>query len=166
MDPTQYFLDTIDLTSGQATQLNLQASASMGINYHIGTHFSTFEFGGQFRNEHKGQAAYSPEYDSNNGTAMSQYLGTFTNDHFYGGSYRLGPVTEFSKITGDLYANPENFTLDEGTTHLQSDAANYNLQERVSAGYIMNTVQFGRFHLQTGAAHRGHGYFNILVISS
>jgi len=155
LDPTQYFLDTIDLTYGQATQLNLQASASMGINYHLGSHFSTFEFGGQFRNEHKGQDAYSPEYDSNNGTAMSQYLGTFTNNHFYGGSYRLGPVTEFSKITGDLFTNPGNFTLDEGTTHLQSDAANYNLQERVSAGYIMNTIQFGRFHLQTGLRIEG-----------
>ncbi|MGA2252060.1 TonB-dependent receptor [Terracidiphilus sp.] len=149
-DPSQYSLDTIDLTFGQATQINLQASASMGINYHLGSHFSTFEFGGQFRNEHKGQDAYSPEYDSNNGTAMSQYLGTFTNNHFYGGSYHLGPVTEFSLITGDLAQNPGNFTLDEGTTHLQSDAANYNLQERVSAGYIMNTIQLGRFHLQTG----------------
>jgi TonB-dependent receptor len=149
-DPTQYALDTIDLTFGQATQLNLQASGAMGINYHLGSHFSTFEFGGQFRNEHKGQDAYSPEYDSNNGTAMSQYLGTFTNNHFYGGTYHLGPVTEFSQITGDLALNPGNFTLDEGTTHLQSDAANYNLQERVSAGYVMNTIQLGRFHLQTG----------------
>jgi TonB-dependent receptor len=149
-DPTQYALDTIDLTFGQATQLNLQAGASMGINYHLGTHFSTLEFGGQFRNEHKGQDAYSPEYDSNNGTPMSQYLGSFTNNHFYGGSYRLGPVTNFASITADLASNPGNFTLDEGTTHLQSDAANYNLQERVSAGYIMNTIQFGHFHLQTG----------------
>ena len=149
-DLTQYALDTVDLTFGQATQLNLQGSASMGINYHLGSHFSTIEFGGQFRNEHKGQDAYSPEYDSNNGTAMTQYLGTFTNDHFYGGSYRLGPVTNFALITNDLASNPGNFTLDEGTTHLQSDAANYNLQERVSAGYIMNTIQFGRFHLQTG----------------
>jgi TonB-dependent receptor len=149
-DPTQYFLDTIDLTFGQATQLNLQASASMGINYHLGSYFSTFEFGGQFRNEHKGQDAYSPEYDSNNNTAMNQYLSTFTNHHFYGGSYHLGPVTEFSKITDDLAQNPGNFTLDEGTTHLQSDAANYNLQERVSAGYLMNTIQLGHFRLQTG----------------
>ena len=154
-DPSQYALDTIDLTSGQASQLNLQASASMGINYHLGTHFSTLEFGGQFRNEHKGQDAYSPEYDSNNNTPMSQYLGSFTNDHFYGGSYRLGPVTSFSAITGDLASNPSNFTLDEGTTHLQSDAANYNLQEKVSAGYIMNTVQLGRFHLQTGLRFEG-----------
>jgi TonB-dependent receptor len=149
-DPSGYALDTIDLTSGQATQLNLQASGAMGINYHLGTHFSTLELGAQFRNEHKGQDAYSPEYDSNNNTAMSQYLGSFTNNHFYGGSYHLGPVTSFDEITSDLSANPANFTLDEGTTHLQSDASNYNLQERVSAGYIMNTIQFGRFHLQTG----------------
>jgi len=154
-DPTQYSLDTIDLTNGQATQLNLQAGAAAGFNYHLGSHASTFEFGGQFRNEHKGQNAYSPEYDSNNGTAMSQYLGTFTNPHFYGGSYHLGPVTSFNQITGDLAANPANFTLDEGTTHLQSDAANYNLQERVSAGYFMNTIEFGRFHLQTGLRFEG-----------
>jgi TonB-dependent receptor len=154
-DPAKYFLDTVDLTSGQATQLNLQASASMGVNYHLGSHFSTIEFGGQFRNEHKGQDAYSPEYDSNNGTPMSQYLGSFTNNHFYGGSYRLGPVTSFSLITGDLASNPGNFSLDEGTSHLQSDAANYNLQERVSAGYIMNTIQLGRFHLQTGLRIEG-----------
>lgn len=149
-DPSGYALDTIDLTTGQATQLNLQASGAMGINYHLGTHFSTLEFGAQFRNEHKGQDAYSPEYDSNDNTPMSQYLGSFTNNHFYGGSYYLGPVTSFDKITSDLNANAADFTLDEGTTHLQSDASNYNLQERVSAGYIMNTIQFGRFHLQTG----------------
>jgi len=149
-DPTQYSLQTIDLTSGQATQLNLQAGAAMGINYHLGGHFSTLEFGGQFRNEHKGQDAYSPEYDSNNGPSMTPYLGTFTNRHFYGGSYTLGPVTNFDLLTADLAANPGSYTLDEGTTHLQSDAANYNLQERVSAGFVMNTIQFNRFQLQTG----------------
>ena len=150
LNPTNYKLDTIDLTSGQASQLNLQAGAAMGINYHLGTHASTVEFGGQFRNAHKGQDAYAPEYDSNNGTSMTKYPGSFTNSHFYDGSYPLGPVTNFDSITGDLTANPGNFTLDEGTTHLQSDAANYNLQERVSAGYIMNTIELGRFHLQTG----------------
>jgi TonB-dependent receptor len=155
-DPSQYSLSTIDLTSGQATQLNLQAGASAGLNYHLGTHASTLEFGGQFRNEHKGQDAYSPEYDSNNGTALSQYLGTFRNPKFYGGSYPLGPVSSFEAITKDLATNPANFTLDEGTSHLQSDAANYNLQERVSAGYIMSTLELGsRFHLQTGLRLEG-----------
>ena len=103
--PANYSLQTIDLTSGQATQLNLQAGGSMGINYHLGTHFSTIEFGAQVRNEHKGQDAYSPEYDPNNDTTMTPFLGTFTNPHFYGGSYHLGPVTSFDSITGDLSAN-------------------------------------------------------------
>jgi TonB-dependent receptor len=149
-DPDNYALDTIDLTFGQATQLNLQASGAMGFNYHLGAHSSVFELGGQIRNEHKGQDAYSPEYDSNDGTPMTQYLGKFTNPHFYGGSYHLGPVTSFDLLTGDLATNPSAYTLDEGTTRLQSDAANYNLQERVTAGYAMNTVEMGRFHLQTG----------------
>ncbi|MGC2620416.1 MAG: TonB-dependent receptor, partial [Acidobacteriaceae bacterium] len=149
-DPDNYALDTIDLTFGQATQLNLQASGAMGFNYHLGSHSSVFEVGAQVRNEHKGQDAYSPEYDSNNGPTMTPYLGKFTNPHFYGGTYHLGPVTSFDLITGDLAANPSAYTLDEGTTRLQSDAANYNLQERVTAGYLMNTLEMGRFHLQTG----------------
>jgi TonB-dependent receptor len=150
-NPANYALETIDLTFGQATQLNLQANGAMGVNYHLGSHASTLEFGGLIRNEHKGQDAYSPEYDSNNGPSLTPYLGTFTNPHFYGGSYHLGPVTSFDLLTGDLAANPSAYSLDEGTTHLQSDASNYNLQERVSAGYVMNTVQLGaRVHLQTG----------------
>jgi len=150
-DPDSYSLDTIDLTFGQATQLNLQASGALGINYYLGSHSSTLEFGGQIRNEHKGQDAYSPEYDSNNGPGLTPFLGTFTNPHFYSGSYILGPVTNFDLLTSDLASNPSSYTLDEGTTHLQSDAANYNLQERVAAGYIMNTVSLGnKVHLQTG----------------
>jgi TonB-dependent receptor len=151
-DPTQYAIQDINTTTGQSSQLNLQASGAMGISYHLGTHNSTLEFGGQFRNEHKGQNAYSPQYDviAQTPATMSQFLSSFTNSHFYGGSYQLGPVTSFDSITADLATNPQNYTLDEALTHLSSDAANYNLQERVSSGYIMNTLEFGRFHLQTG----------------
>jgi hypothetical protein len=85
-DPTQYALQDINTTTGQATQLNLQAGAAMGINYHLGTHASTLEFGGQFRNEHKGQAAYSPTYDNGATPLMSQFLSNFSNPKFYGGS--------------------------------------------------------------------------------
>jgi TonB-dependent receptor len=154
-DPTQYQLADINLTTGQATQLNLQASAAMGINYHLFGRNSMLEFGGQFRNEHKGQDAYSPTYDMGATPLMSQFLSDFTNPKFYGGTYQLGPVTDFSRITSYLAANPTLQPLDVAATHLASDAANYNLQERVSAAYIMNTLNFGRFHLQTGLRIEG-----------
>jgi TonB-dependent receptor len=161
-DPAQYQLEDINTTSGQATQLNLQASAAMGINYHLGTHASTLEFGGQFRNEHKGQDAYSPTYDwsavanpPSSTAPESQFLSSFTNKHFYGGSYYLPPVTNFDLITAYL-SQPGAPPLDVAATHQASDAANYNLQERVPAGYIMNTLQLGsKFHLQTGLRLEG-----------
>jgi TonB-dependent receptor len=154
-DPSQYALKDINLTTGQATQLNLQASGSMGINYHLGTHTSTLEFGAQVRNAHKGQYAFSPTYDnySNNATPpmMSQFTNKFTNPSYYGGSYQFGPVTNFDLVANWLATNPGALPLDEAATHLNSDPANYNLQERITAGYIMNTVDLGsRFHLQTG----------------
>jgi TonB-dependent receptor len=150
-DPSQYALSDINLTTGQATQLNLQAGGAMGINYHLGTHASTFEFGAQFRNEHKGQAAYSPTFDNGDTPPMTQFLSNFTNPHFYGGSYYLPPVTNWNLFTAYLTNNPGALPLDVPATHQNSDPSNYNLQERVGAGYVMNTLEFaGRFHLQTG----------------
>ncbi len=155
-DPSQYALSDINLTTGQATQLNLQAGGAMGINYHLGTHASTFEFGAQFRNEHKGQAAYSPTYDNGDTPPMTQFLSNFTNPHFYGGSYYLPPVTNWNLFTAYLANNPGAIPLDVATTHQNSDPSNYNLQERVGAGYVMNTLEFGsRFHLQTGLRIEG-----------
>lgn len=159
-DPSQYQLTDVNLTSGQSVQLNLQASGDMGINYHLGSHSSTLQFGAQIRNEHKGQFAFSPTYDCNAPTAncgpnatppMTQFTTSFTNPSFYGGSYHMGPVTNFESITNWLAANPGALPLDEAATHLGSDAGNYNLQERVTSGYIMNTLDLtSRLHLQTG----------------
>jgi TonB-dependent receptor len=154
-DPTQYALKDINLTTGQSSQLNLEASGSIGLNYHLGSHTSIFEFGALIRNAHKGQYAFSPTYDTfcDNCTPplLSQFTTKFTDPSYYGGSYKFGPITNFDLITNWLAANPGALPLDEEATHLNSDPGNYNLQERITAGYIMNTVDFGsKFHLQTG----------------
>jgi TonB-dependent receptor len=156
-DPTQYHLTEIDLTSGQTTQLNLQASASYGLNYHVGGHFSTLEFGAKVRNQHKGQYAYSPTYDNvnapdsdANGIPMSQFIGPIHNNDYYDGSYQMGPLTNYDAIVAFRSANPSYFPLDEDATHIGSDASNFNLQQRIAAGYIMNTTQFNKLRLQAG----------------
>jgi TonB-dependent receptor len=154
-DPTQYALQDINLTSGQSSQVNLQGSGSIGLNYHLGSRASVFEFGALIRNAHKGQDALSPTYDNfaSNVTPplMSQFTTPFTNPTFYGGSYKYGPVVSFEATEKWLAANPGALPLDEGATHSNSDPANYNLQERITAGYIMNTVDLGsKLHLQTG----------------
>lgn len=159
-DPTQYTLTEYDGTTGATSQVNLQGAFSMGKNYHLGAHSSTFEFGFKERNAHKGQDAYSPVYDqtfipnpSNPPNAlMSGFLSGFTNPHYYFNAYPLGPVTNYNTIVNNLnnVVSQGVLALDEPATIFGSDASNFDLTERVSAAYAMNTIEFGRFRLQTG----------------
>jgi TonB-dependent receptor len=156
-DPSQYTLTEFDGTQGETSQVNLQAAVSHGINYHLGSHFSTFEFGFKVRNAHKGQDAYSPTYDqaflANPAISpMTNYLSGFTNPNYYFHAYPLGPVTNYNTIANNLNDEiaQEVLSLDEPSTVFGSDLSNFDLTERVSAGYAMNTIEFGRFRLQTG----------------
>jgi TonB-dependent receptor len=58
-------------------------------------------------------------------------------------------------MVGYFDANMSQFSLDVNDTHFGSDPDNFNLVERVSAGYIMNTVNFNRLRLQTGLRIEG-----------
>jgi TonB-dependent receptor len=150
-DPTVYQLSELDLTSGQTTQINLQGSASYAFNYKVNGHSSTLEFGAKVRNQHKGQDAYSPTYDNEpGGILMSQFIGPIHNNDYYDGSYKMGPLTDYDAIVAYAQANPTLFPIDEDATHVGSDASNFNLQQRITAGYAMNTMQFGKLHLQAG----------------
>jgi len=152
-DPNNYLLDSFRTTSGSAVELDLQEMAGMGFNYHMGSHAATLEFGGEFRNEHAFEEAYTPEYDLS-GTAtdltMVPFLNGFDNKHYYDGTYYMGPVTDWNKLTAYVEANPADFTLDEGATQEASQSADFDLVQHLSAGYVMNTINWPGFSLQTG----------------
>jgi TonB-dependent receptor len=150
-DPSVYQLSELDLTSGQTTQINLQGSAAYAFNYHVGSHFSTFEMGAKVRNQHKGQFAYSPTYDNEpGGILMSQFLSPIHNNNYYDKSYNMGPLTDYDSIVAFAKTNPSLFPLDVDATRIGSDASNFNLEQRITAGYVMNTTQFGKLHVQAG----------------
>ncbi len=165
-NPANYYLAEYDGTQGLTSQVNLQGAISYARNYHLGSHFSTIEFGTKLRNAHKGQNAYSPTYDISNcvdsngvlvpgfsGCTMSSFLRTFTNPHYYFNAYNLGPVTSYNTIVNN-FQNTVNgvpfLSLDEPATLFGSVLSNFDYTERVSSAYAMNTIEFGRFRLQTG----------------
>jgi outer membrane receptor protein involved in Fe transport len=159
-DPSQYTITEYDGTQGITSQVNLQGSLSYARNYHLGSHFSTIEFGAMIRNAHKGQDATSPTYDqtfipnpSNPPVSpMTNYLSGFTNPNYYFNKYPLGPVTDYNKIVANLNTviNRGVLAYDGPASIFGSALSNFDLTERISAGYIMNTIEFGRFRLQAG----------------
>jgi TonB-dependent receptor len=81
---------------------------------------------------------------------MDNFVGSFRNNNYYDGSYKFGPAADWDKIVAYYNTNQSTFSTDEAATHLNSDASNYNLNERITAGYLMNTLEMGKLHLQTG----------------
>ncbi|HWF13463.1 MAG TPA: TonB-dependent receptor [Candidatus Acidoferrales bacterium] len=134
-----YALNQITINHGLTAQLNLQFDGEMAKRYHIGSHPATFEFGGKFRNAHKFDDAYSITTTPNSGVSIpvSQFPNDLTNNNYYGGAYKLGPNPAFQDILNFANANPSEFTI---ASSQGVDPSNYDLVEKVSAGYIMNTV--------------------------
>ena len=152
-DPNNFSLHSVTADSGETAQLNLQGAASFSKNHHLGSHPSTLEIGGKIRNAHKFDDGFENEWDPSGTLLLSQFVGGFHNSNYYGGHYPFGPAANWDKITGFVAANPGAFSFTPGCPYCSDQA--FNLVERISAGYLMNTVDLGRFRLITGMRFEG-----------
>ena len=144
-DPTKYFYQGQRLQFTYYPELDLGFGGSVGLPYSIGTHSSTLEVGGRFRNEHKFENQNTQNFATNAGgedptLAMTNFLNDFSDPNYYSGAYKFGPAVDYHKV------------LIFGAQHLKSQIIgnSFNQLEMVSAGYAMNTTNFGRFRLVLG----------------
>ena len=154
--PSNLYLNQIQRDLGPSQQLNLQAGAGMAKRYHLGSHSSTFEFGGKFRNNHKYDEGYvqtlSPNasmFTNGLGPLLSQFPNRLTNSGYYnGGNYNLGYNPSYEDVMAYATANSNLFT---STSTQGFDGQQFNLVEKVGAGYLMNTIDLSsRLTLVTG----------------
>ena len=150
----------ITLSTGLSAQVNLSAAASYLVNYHFGSHFGILEFGGKIRNGHKFQDATETVYDSwkTANYPMTMFLSGFSsnnymNNEYFGGHY--GPVSDFTQLKAYTQANLASY-LDGYKTAADGAPNQFDILERISAAYIMNTMDFGRLHVVAGVRFEGH----------
>jgi TonB-dependent receptor len=149
--PNHLFLNQIQRQFTYNPEVDLGFGASLLIPYTVAGHASTFEFGGRFRNEHKFEnqdtrnfypTAGNPEDPS---LAQSNFLSAFTDPGYYGGNYGpYGPGVNFNTVSA--------FTAvaDQGVAGGDVLGNSFNQLERVSAGYLMNTINFNKFRFIAG----------------
>jgi TonB-dependent receptor len=138
-DPANMTLSRITNDHGHTQQVNTTFDASVGKDYHLGSHQSTMEIGGKFRRAHKYDDSYSDRLDPLVSIPMTQFPSQFSNSNFYDGTYPLGPAPIYEDALAFSNANPGAFKF---RTTQGVDPGNYDLVEKVSAGYVMNTVDF------------------------
>ena len=83
---------------------------------------------------------------------MTALLDTFNNTDYYSGQYFGGQYGQVSKFQAAQAYTLANFG---GNVDGQKTAADiypnlFHTVEQITAGYVMNTIDFGRLHLQTG----------------
>jgi len=158
-DTTQYFYQFQQVQNFYNPEVDLGFGASLAIPYTLGGRANTFEFGGRFRNEHKFvnqdtrnfypngvtfDADGNPVYFESSATALSNFVNDFSDPNYYGNTYGFGSGADSSRIT----AFPGQF--DAGTAGGDSVGNSFNQREKVSAGYVMNTSDLGRFRVVLG----------------
>ena len=144
VDSTNYNLTGSSVpTFGQSVQLNLQASGSYARMYHYGSHYGTFEFGAKIRNAHKFDDTYSVSWAKGKVpvSAHPELMSTFADPDYYDKTYHIGPVTDYSKVQAFVNANPTLFVRSGTPGVYAANNANYDLIERVPAGFVMNTIE-------------------------
>ena len=135
-NPANLSLRDISINLGQSAQVNLQAGASMARQYHIGSHLSTIEIGGKFRNAHKYDDTYTDDLTPNVPVPFSTFRSVLTNPHYYGNAYQLGPNPGYQDVLAFANTNP---IFGIASTR-GNDPANYDLVEKIGAGYLMDTL--------------------------
>jgi TonB-dependent receptor len=160
---SNWIFKDITTSRGSTAQLNLTAAASYAKNYTAASHFGTLEVGFKFTNGHKSQNATETVYDGwstkagSSTPTMAQLQSNFTNTDFYGGSYfggNYGPVSDFNLVQAYTLQNFSGF-IDGAKTAAATYPNIFNTIERITAGYAMNTITFGKLRMQTGLRLEG-----------
>lgn len=151
-EPSQYTLSNIRRDLGLSAQLNIEASGSGAKRYHLGSKLATVEIGGRFRNDHKFNDGYVWQVTPAGNIPMSTFPNAIVNHNYYnGGNYNLGYQPSFENVFAFYNANLNNGTFNAPTSTQGTDGQEYDLIEKVSAGYIMNSIDLSsRWRLIAG----------------
>jgi len=144
----------ITISKGKNTDLALTAQASYAKSYRWWGHFGTVEAGFKFSNTHQTQDSTETVYDSFGSSAplMTSLLDSFVNTDYFNGTYfggHYGQVSNFESAQSYTLANYQG-NVDAYKTAADIYPNLYHTVEQVTAGYIMNAVDFGKLHVNTG----------------
>ena len=150
--PTTLLFNQLTYSHGKTAQLNLQGAGAFAKRYHLGSHLSTIEIGGKFRNAHKFDDSVNYTVTPNDdfgAVPLSNFPNIFFNNNYYNNSYKLGYNPSYNNVYAFVFNNPSHFST------AADPSSQYDLVEKVSAGYIMNTIDIGQARIIAGIRVEG-----------
>lgn len=163
-DPARFNFYTVDNNDHITNGTNITGRFNATRNYFLSKKYaSSLSFGvkGKFmHNEHHRPASAtvssiatitdknSPDYGD---TRLGMFLNTYNvSDHFADGHLSFGPAADVHAIQAFMNKRPDRFVLNQYQTSLNADQAYYDAHENITAGYVMNKIQFAKMMMLFG----------------
>ena len=154
-DPTQYSLNDISFTDNHTFERDLVGEVNYARHYTTrGSAFGQWETGFKIRDVIKGQL-----YNRTDASGATPLLSTLLSGHadpnYYFNQYRFGPEAQATKILAYYNQNRGQFSVDPDVTFANNLPNDWHVGERVYAGYLMNTLTYGKYRINTGLRIEG-----------
>ncbi|MBW8753141.1 MAG: TonB-dependent receptor [Sphingomonadales bacterium] len=147
---TDYALNSVnyDKRHAQEDLWQVRADYSMPVNFGDD---STIKVGVKYLNRHKVNDRNILAYTGSAGFTLAGSGAAYTGDtNFYDGMYTFGPRIDYDKAQAFAVANPGLLGTNVSSTVGNSLANDYDVHEKIWAGYIMGTFTWGQFTLVPG----------------
>ena len=147
-DPAAYAFDDLVIENNITTDRNVTARLDFSIPYRVGSGVGSIKLGGKLRHKTKDRLNDIRILDGFDGDLMlDQVVGSFEDPDFLDGRYQIGRSANPDQVEAFYNEHAALFELNENDSHEDTDPANYEASEQVTAGYAQTTVTVGR--LQT-----------------
>jgi TonB-dependent receptor len=143
-DPSLYSLGFGDTEKDGIFERDAVGDISLSKPYKLGGHFSTFEIGFKGWDARKTSVIDRENFNTPGGQPMTQFTTDFRDNNYYFKNYTYGPVVSYQKILAAIA--PAGFTFN-AANNLPND---WDISERIWAGYAMDTIDLGKVRLQGG----------------
>jgi len=163
-DPSRFNFYTVDNNDHITKGTNITGRFNVTKNYFISKKYaSAFSFGlkGKFMHNERRRPSTatvssiatitdknSPDYGD---TRLANFLETNNvTDQFLAGHLSFGPAADVHKIQNFINKRPDRFVLNQYQTSWNAEQAYYDAHENVTAGYLMNKIQFTKLMMILG----------------
>ncbi len=149
--PANYAMSKYSIGDETTQARDVGGAANWHLTTGVGTDTNAVQFGARIRNEHRWYNNLSRKYAPMGAVLLSQVQDAFTDPSFYAGhapGFFMGPQPNWKKSTDYENANPADFQNKTNTLGDSSD--DFSGSERILAGYLMDTRQYGPWMVNVG----------------
>jgi TonB-dependent receptor len=167
-DASQYALNNIDFGDSHTFERDLVGEINYAHRYTANQIFGTWEAGFKVRDVIKGQLD-NETVASGPAPTLDNFLSTHVDPNYYFHQYSFGPEAQATKILNYYKQNSSQFSIDPNVTFSTNLPNDWHVNERTYAGFLMNTINRGRYRVYTGLRVEGtteNVLGNLLVLTT